>query len=181
MRENRVEAVPVPASLAARAFTRVDYADAYRVRLPGSGPHTIDAVTQAAVGVAPGWAVALMQVRDVIAGALGLKTARSFRRPAAGPRVLRPGDRLEIFRVYARRDDEILLGEDDRHLDFRVSVLIQRDGQQAWVLVATVVRFNSWLGRAYFLPVRPFHRLLLPALLRNGLRRYAAAPNLSRE
>ena len=65
----------------------------------------------------------------------------------------------------------ILLGEDDRHLDFRLSVLRQRGGTADWVVVSTVVRFNNWLGRAYFLPVRPLHQLIVPAILRSALRK----------
>jgi hypothetical protein len=40
-----------------------------------------------------------------------------------------------------------------------------------------VARFNSWLGRAYFLPVRQFHKLIVPAMLRNAYQRY---PNKQR-
>ena len=42
-------------------------------------------------------------------------------------------------------------------------------------MVSTIVRFNNWLGRLYFLPVRPIHRLIVPAMLRNGLRWYVEA------
>ena len=87
------------------------------------------------------------------------------------------GESLGIFRVFDRRVDELLLGEDDRHLDFRVSVLVRNDGSDDWAIVSTVVRFNSWLGRAYFLPVRQFHKLIVPAMLRNAYQRY---PNKQR-
>jgi hypothetical protein len=42
-------------------------------------------------------------------------------------------------------------------------------------VVATLVRFHGVLGRAYFVPVRPAHRLIVPAMLRDGARRIAAA------
>jgi hypothetical protein len=84
--------------------------------------------------------------------------------------------RVGVFRVYERTDDEVLLGEDDRHLDFRVSMLLQREGLEApRVVVATVVRYNGRLGRLYFAVVRPFHRRIVPAMLRRTLGRAAQA------
>ena len=169
-----VEQVAVPAAtLAAGAFAHADYADAYRVRLPDGGPRDLDALVRATFAAVPGWVRALMRLRDGIVSVIGLKTAR------AGVRLdrvaLQPGASLGIFRVFARSADEILLGEDDRHLDFRVGVLLQREREIDWVVVSTVVRFNSWLGRAYFLPVRPLHRLIVPAMLRSALRRLPRA------
>jgi hypothetical protein len=51
-------------------------------------------------------------------------------------------------------------------------VLLQHDQGAVWAVVSTVVRFNHWFERVYFLPVRPFHRLIVPAMMRSGLRRY---------
>ena len=164
-----VEHTSVPReSLIADVFSRVDYADAYRVRLPAGTPSDIDALTHAALGAAPGWIRALMRLRDRIVRVAGLKTTpRGEGDLSRAP--FQPGATLGIFRVFARSADEILLGEDDRHLDFRVSVLRQTDGATDWVIVSTVVRFNSWLGRAYFLPVRPLHRLIVPAIMQSAL------------
>jgi hypothetical protein len=113
-----------------------------------------------------------MRLRDRLVGIIGLKTASRLVRRDLGHDTLQVGDRLGIFKVFDRRSDELLLGEDDRHLDFRVSVLVKNDGSADWAIISTVVRFNSWLGRAYFLPVRQFHKLIVPAMLRNAYRHY---------
>ena len=159
-------------SLIAGVFPRVDYADAYRVRLPAGAPSDIEALTRLALGAAPGWIHALMALRDRIVRIAGLKTTPHGQEDLART-PLQPGAALGIFRVFARSADEILLGEDDRHLDFRVSVLRQSDGAADWAIVSTVVRFNNWLGRVYFLPVRPLHKLIVPAMMRSALRRQA--------
>jgi hypothetical protein len=168
-----VERISIPGdSLIAGAFPQIDYADAYRVRLPAGAPDDIEALTHIALGATPRWVHALMGLRDRIVGVVGLKTApRNQGKPARMP--LQPGARLGIFRVFARSADEMLLGEDDRHLDFRLSVLRQSDGMADWAIVSTVVRFNNWLGWAYFVPVRPLHQLIVPAILRSALRRQA--------
>jgi hypothetical protein len=168
-----IEHTNIPSnSLIARVFPSVDYADAYRVRLPAGAPSDIEALTRMALGVAPGWIHALMALRDRIVRIAGLKTTPRDQEDLARI-ALQPGAALGIFRVFARSTDEILLGEDDRHLDFRVSVLRQSDGTADWAIVSTVVRFNNWLGRIYFLPVRPLHQLIVPAMLRSALRRQA--------
>jgi hypothetical protein len=168
-----VQKVNLPSeTLAARAFPHMDYADAYAVRLPAGAPNDLDTVVRAALGTAPRWVALLMRLRDWIVGMIGLKTASrsAWRNP--GHVTLQVGESIGIFRVFDRAVDELLLGEDDRHLDFRVSVLIQNDGSADWAIVSTVVRFNSWLGWAYFLPVRRFHKLIVPAMLRSAYQRY---------
>lgn len=174
MRQPSVQKVDLPAqTLAARAFERPDYADAYRVRLPDGVPNDLDALARAALTSTPRWVALLMRLRDRLAGIIGLKTTGQVSRRDTSQATLQVGDQLGIFKIFERRADELLLGEDDRHLDFRVSVLLQHDGSADWAIVSTVVRFNNWLGRAYFLPVRQFHKLIVPAMLRNAYRRYS--------
>jgi hypothetical protein len=169
-----VQKVELPAgTLGALAFPHPDYADAYRVRLPDEAPSDPEAITLAVLGTAPGWVALLMRVRDWLVGMIGLKTSEQLLRRdgrRAGPRSI---DDLGIFNVFERRADELLLGENDRHLDFRVSVLVRNDSGGNWAIVSTVVRFNNWLGRAYFLPVRLFHKLIVPAMIRSACRRFS--------
>lgn len=168
-----VQNVPLPAgALVAGAFDRCDYADAYRIRLDGNLRPDLDAVTRAAFGSAPAWVVVLLRLRNWLGALVGLKTGPRARVLLSAHAPLRPGDRLGLFKVFERRDDEILMGEDDWHLDFRVSVLLQHDGEANWVVVSTIVRFSHWFGRAYYplalwLCTLPMAILLVPA---RGLR-----------
>ncbi|MDP9236450.1 MAG: DUF2867 domain-containing protein [Chloroflexota bacterium] len=168
----RVREVPVPLrSLAASAFAVTSYADAYAIDLPPGGAHDIDALTRLLATSAPRWAEHLMWLRDRIVSLIGLRTAPA-RAPAKNSIVgFQPGDMAGMFRVCARSDDEILLGADDRHLDFRASMLVQRDAARPSAVLTTVVHFNNGLGRAYFFVVRPFHRAIVTSLLRNVARR----------
>src|SRR5690349_22667545 len=109
-----IEHVNIPReSLIANIFSHVDYADAYRVRLPAGAPRDIDTLTYDALGAAPRWIHALMALRDRIMRVVGLKTTpRNQSDLKRTP--LQPGAALGIFRVFARSADEIVLGEDDR-------------------------------------------------------------------
>ncbi|MFK4223458.1 DUF2867 domain-containing protein [Streptomyces sp. NPDC019890] len=77
------------------------------------------------------------------------------------------------FEIKATAPNELLLGEDAGHLDFRASVLIADED----VTLTTVVTFHNWRGRLYFAVVRRFHPLMARMMLRRAHRRLAfAAP-----
>ena len=165
--------MPVPeGGLAASTFHGIDYADAYAVVLPPNV--SARAFAEAVFFSSPRWVARLMALRNTIVRPLGLvATPSAFAHAAAAANGT--GERIGIFPVLAAASDEVLLGLDDRHLDFRVSVRVLDDGLKRLGVVTTLVRFHGVLGRTYFVPVRPVHRLIVPAMLRNGARRLAAA------
>ncbi|MFV0136490.1 DUF2867 domain-containing protein [Streptomyces sp. HMX87] len=87
--------------------------------------------------------------------------------PAAWERVL--GE----VPVHGRTDTEVLLGEDGRHLDFRVSVLVDAPARR--VTLGTVVRLHDRAGRRYWSVVRHAHPVAARLLLRRTHRRLALA------
>jgi hypothetical protein len=64
-----------------------------------------------------------------------------------------------------------VMGGDDRHLDFRVAVLL-RSGAAAGreLVVVTVVHCHNRLGRMYLAMIAPFHRTILLANLERAVR-----------
>ena len=81
------------------------------------------------------------------------------------PQPGQPQTDSKRVQVFKRDDDELLFGVDDRHLDFRIS--IQRIGASE-LCVTTAVKLNNWMGRLYFLPVKPMHRIVVPAMMRRA-------------
>ena len=65
-----------------------------------------------------------------------------------------------------RKRSSVILGLDDRHLDFRLLVEVNElgSGRQA-VSASTFVATHNLLGRAYLAIVMPFHRIIVPAML----------------
>lgn len=167
-----VQEIDLPRSnLAVRSLSRIDFADAFKCQLPHEHPQTVDSVTRAIFASIPPWIAGLLQLRNAIVRPLGLKTTVDAV-PASSQNKLQPGTAVGIFKVLDRRqNEEIMLGEDDQHLDFRVSVQMEHEAEQCWVVVSTVVKFNNWLGRAYFIPVKPVHKIIVPSMMRYGLDR----------
>jgi len=63
------------------------------------------------------------------------------------------------------------MGGDDRHLDFRVGVLVRPDAQGGRELVVvTVVHCHNRLGRTYLAVIAPFHRTILRANLQRTIK-----------
>ncbi|HOW81803.1 MAG TPA: DUF2867 domain-containing protein [Spirochaetota bacterium] len=149
------------ASVIQNGFGKVDYCDSYRVGVPSG--ETVDEITARAFAF-PAWVGFLLRIRDRIVKPFGLKTGEP---PKTGSVTRQEtGSRPVIFQVVDRNENEIVMGESDRHLDFRVSVLLEKNGSGAFAYMTTIVRFNNMLGRIYFVPVRPFHRIIVNALMK---------------
>lgn len=103
----------------------------------------------------PGWAEALLKLRNVLVKPLGLKTEVDDRDA---------GD--AIFPITYESDNELLMGTNDRHLDFRIAMM-QHEGR---VYMSTWVHPHNMLGRAYLQVVMPFHVLIC----RSSIKRVAA-------
>ncbi len=143
----RPEATPPTADCLA-LLPGTDFADAFRVQVA----QVIDAPTATTLAFSgmPGWASRLLAVRNRIVAPLGLRT-----RAEAGPHV-------GMFPVVQSGPDRVVLGFDDRHLDFRIVVDVSAGHL---VTLTTLVRRHNWLGRVYLALVLPFHKRIVPATL----------------
>lgn len=93
----------------------------------------------------PGWARLLLLFRRVVTAPFGLSND--------GPEA---DDKLGPFPVESESESELIAGFDDKHLEFRVSV-ISRDGR---VSLATWVHTHNLGGRLYLRAILPFHVLI---------------------
>jgi hypothetical protein len=138
-------------------LTGAQFADSYSVTVSGLSLDAIGA-TRRVMGRAPRWIARLMAVRNLAARPFGLKTAPDDTSP---PRV-----KVGTFPVISQSAAKVVLGLDDRHLDFRVLVEVEELGMgRQEVTASTVVKTHNLLGRAYLAIVKPFHRIVVPALL----------------
>ncbi len=120
---------------------------------------------------APGWVNRLFALRNRMVQLIGLKVPGTVknRRALIESFTGKPGEQIGLFRVVDKSANELLLGEDDKHLDFRVSLLLEDMNASVtdrYLTISTAVRFHNGLGRLYFIPVKPFHRLIVRSMLK---------------
>jgi hypothetical protein len=147
-------------SIIANGFGTVNYCDSYRI--VKQTDETVDAITSRIFKM-PQWIVVLMKIRNAIVKLFGLRAGENVKEAAYYP----AGSKAGYFTVTERNVNEIVMGEDDSHLYFRTSVLIDRE--QSLICLTTIVRFHNVWGRIYFMPVKPFHRLIIKSILKRQM------------
>jgi hypothetical protein len=168
--QHQVAAVSLPPeSRVTMQYAKVDPADAYSIELPAGTSKDPEVLARFIFSQLPPWMRVLMKMRDTVGAGFGLKTARQLTRADAADHENRVG----IFKVYSREPAEIILGEDDKHLDFRLSVLSSDAGSSPGrqrLILSTVVHCHNRLGRIYLFIIAPFHRLLVKSSMRHAAR-----------
>jgi hypothetical protein len=119
----------------------------------------------------PVWVDVLMRFRNRVVALVGLKNlgALSALDQDKKPIDYRVGDRVGIFTLQYLSENEVILGDSDKHLDVSVSVYkLSRDGV-ASLAVSTVVHVHNRWGKFYMFFVGPAHKVIAPTTLHNGL------------
>ena len=138
-------------------LTGAQFADAFRIEI---GDRALDA-RQAAERMMtrqPRWIEVLTSLRNILVTPFGLKTSGASRTA--------PREMIGIFPIVSETPDRLVAGFNDKHLDFRVVVDIAHSGTVRNVTATTLVKTHNWLGRTYLAIIVPFHRLIVPTLLR---------------
>jgi len=162
----RARSVAPPAeSSIAGAYDGADLVDAFATTFRACVARVPDAVARAILDRPAWWVRGLLASRDMIVARFGLKTTADLQRNA------RSSGSIGFFPILSRTESEIVLGVDDRHLNFKVSIMLLRELESDFeVVVTTVVHCHNSLGRAYLSLIRPFHVLVV----RSNLNRAAA-------
>ena len=107
----------------------------------------------------PGWIKAVLIMRNCIAGWCGLAvpSAASILHPA--PRAhYAVGDVIGPWPIYVLTEHELVAGRDNRHLDFRLSVLREMHDGGPSVVVSTICSVHNVAGKIYLFFIVPFHK-----------------------
>lgn len=102
----------------------------------------------------PRWVDGLLVLRNLAVTPFRLK-----REAPAG------AERIGIFPVVSASPQRVVMGFDDTHLDVRVVVEVGSDEHGQNITATTLVRTKNRLGRLYLAAVKPFHRVIVPAML----------------
>jgi hypothetical protein len=79
------------------------------------------------------------------------------------------GDKIGPWPVFFIGENEIVAGRNNKHLDFRLSVLKASDGDAMNVVVSTVCAVHNVFGKIYLFFIVPFHRKGVRSLMSNAV------------
>jgi hypothetical protein len=154
-------------SIILKKFGKVDYSDTYRVRIRSDDP--VDTIVTELFKT-PKWVDNLMKFRDFLVRGFGLKTGD--KQEITIKPYYPAGSKAVYFTVLDRNENEIVMAENDKHLNFRTSVMIEEDSPGSSVFLSTIVQYNNLFGRLYFIPVKPFHKIIIRSLLKRCANEY---------
>jgi hypothetical protein len=159
-------------SLLNQTGRRYDYADSFQGIIPDKENKLQPAgICKAFFLSTPKWIKKLLGLRNVIVGMFGLKTSGNV-----DPKQMLEnfkcdqGDRIGLFKVFEKTDNEVILGEDDKHLNFRISFFLDKfreNENEKQLTISTIVVFKNLFGRLYFLLIKPLHKFIVPAMLKS--------------
>ena len=165
-----VTPVVVPAeSGVCQLYKATNLADAYAIQLPNGTTTNLELLAKFIFSQQSPWISGLMRVRDALVAGFGLKTAGQLMKADGSAKA----NRIGLFKIYSTSTHEIILGEDDKHLDFRLSLLYQARPSAVsspHLILSTVVHCHNRLGRTYIFIIAPFHRLIVQSMLRRASR-----------
>ena len=161
--------VPVPSSAAIHDYLPdADFADAYEVAVPARDILPEESF-HAIMKSMPDWFRNLFKLRNKLVRPFGLIAPTANELDSMAPKqAYELGERIGVFEFYGRTDDEVITGADDKHLDFRLSVLRRNEGKMDRVTVTTLVQRHNLAGRLYLRSILAFHELGIRSLLRNA-------------
>jgi hypothetical protein len=150
--------VPSRSALGADLIERADFRDAYRapLRCPDLG------VVEIFFGIfahRPGWMDLMLIARNKAAALAGLEvpTTSEIMNMEMRDRYS-VGEKIGPWPVFFLGPAELVAGRDNKHMDFRVSVMKVDDGTRRSVVVSTLCMIHNKFGQCYLSAVIPFHK-----------------------
>jgi hypothetical protein len=160
-----------PRSVLDRAWVDSAYfRDSYRFPLSRPTIGVVD-VFHATLTHHPTWIKVVLIVRNWIAALCGLDTpaASSLLKPVVRSRYA-VGDMIGVWPIYALTHSELVAGRDNKHLDFRLSIVREDNGSAASAVMSTVCVVHNTFGKVYLFFIVPFHRWGVRRLLTQAVR-----------
>ncbi|MEM6737114.1 MAG: DUF2867 domain-containing protein [Bacteroidota bacterium] len=148
---------------------RVDYSDQFAKQLDSTDANSIETYARSFFSSAPKWIIRLFKCRNTIVSFLGLKGSKI---PKDRDEIIRNcqfnlNDKIGLFQVMRKTKDEIILGQNDYHLDFRIIIGKKLVSEDLSLFISTEIQFHNFLGKVYFIVIKPFHRLIAQKMLHN--------------
>jgi hypothetical protein len=146
------------------------FQDSYQVSLGNSGLD-LPGIFFGIFGHHPWWVKALLTFRNRIAGYCGLAVPvhAQIWHPTRQP-AYKVGDIIGPWPIFLASDEELIVGRDNGHLDFRLSIMKLPAECGPAIAVSTICNTHNLYGRVYLRIIAPFHKAGVKMLLSRALR-----------
>jgi uncharacterized protein DUF2867 len=169
---SRADRLPAQSCLNAY-YTSGDFMDTYSVSMKGREDllrTDMRVLADHILNADVAWMNTLLRARDRVVKPLGLKTTDDLLLEQSGLPLAdrQPGDRVGFFKIYRVDENEILLGEDDWHQDFRLSIF-REIGDEPRVYASTCCKRHNVFGHVYLALILPIHKKIASTVLDNAV------------
>lgn len=162
--------VPSISLLNPRLVRTAYFVECYRARLKRPEA-SIPEIYFGIFGHHPAWMKIALILRNFVASLCGLDA------PTVGE-ITKPeikssyavGDKIGPWPILSLSETELVAGRDDKHLDFRFSLLKEGAGKSASVVITTICVVNNGFGKLYLFFVVPLHRWGFRRVLTQAMR-----------
>ena len=161
--------VPSSSMLSREPMQHAYFRDSYRVSLSRRELGIVD-IFFAIFAHHPLWMKLLLILRNKAVSLAGLDapTASEILHVKIKARYV-VGEKIGVWPIFGLSEDEIVAGRNNKHMDFRLSVLKMPDGDGTSVVVSTICTVHNLAGKLYLFFVVPFHSYGVRKLMLNAL------------
>ncbi len=143
-----------------QALPKVDFSDCFATT---NKSDSLETIAHLIFNNPPDWVKALFAIRNALVGLVGLK----HRMPSDYHTRYEQGGYIGFFKIFLIEEGELVMGLDDKHLNFRVSIF--DSAQETYnIKVTTLVEYNNPLGKVYMSIIRPFHVMVVKSMVKKA-------------
>jgi hypothetical protein len=161
--------VPPDSAVGKDLIERADFRDAYRAPLRRPDLDVVE-IFFGIFAHRPAWMNLMLVARNKAAAFAGLEAPTTSEVINVEMRDrYAVGEKIGPWPIYFLGADELVAGRDNRHMDFRLSILKVRDGNGPSIVVSTICMVHNTFGRYYLSSVIPFHKFGVRKLMTDAV------------
>lgn len=153
----KLKNLPVGTSIT-KNLSNVDYDDSYMIMVEHD--ESIEIISEKILSL-PRWVIVALRIRYyLLVKPFGLNTGKfnDVEKDSKSNFIPVP--------IIDKNENEIVMGADDKHLYYRISVMKKKVEEITEIYLSTIVKFHNIFGKIYFIPVRIGHKLVVRSILK---------------
>lgn len=144
-----------------------EYVDCFAGRFQSDKSIRVDQFAANLFPIKIPWINFLFRFRNILVRFVGLKTGDKIPPKESDEKIYKVGEKVSVWTISERNDNEIVMSESDKHLNFKASLLLRKTGDNYSITFITLVHLKNRLGSIYFAIVKPFHKLVVKAIIKS--------------